>query len=183
MTIGDRIAKYRRNQGLSQEELAEKLGISRQSVSKWERNESLPEADKIPLLAQVFSITTDELLTGEEPQAQQAPPPAPVPVPAPGGRGMGLLAVPAVGLGRRAHFGGIWGRDDGHRVYRKGCLSVHAASDGNFYRWGRLWPAGVPDYKPCHRDRRGGGIGRAGCRPGALAQAESVIRPLGRGGA
>lgn len=76
MTIGDRIAKYRRNQGLSQEELAEKLGISRQSVSKWERNESLPEADKIPLLAQVFSITTDELLTGEEPKAQQAPPPS-----------------------------------------------------------------------------------------------------------
>ena len=76
MTIGDRIAKYRRNQGLSQEELAEKLGISRQSVSKWERNESLPEADKIPLLAQVFSITTDELLTGGEPQAQQAPPPS-----------------------------------------------------------------------------------------------------------
>lgn len=79
MTIGDRIAKYRRNQGLSQEELAEKLGISRQSVSKWERNESLPEADKIPLLAQVFSITTDELLTGGEPQAQQAPPPPPPP--------------------------------------------------------------------------------------------------------
>lgn len=76
MTIGDRIAKYRRNQGLSQEELAEKLGISRQSVSKWERNESLPEADKIPLLAQVFSITTDELLTGGEPKAQQAPPPS-----------------------------------------------------------------------------------------------------------
>ena len=173
MTIGDRIAKYRRNQGLSQEELAEKLGISRQSVSKWERNESLPEADKIPLLAQVFSITTDELLTGGEPKAQQAPPPS---------RRQGAGAW-ICWLFRRAHFGGIWGRDNGHRVYRKGCLPVHAASDGNFYRWGRLWPAGVPDYKPCHRDRRGGGIGRAGCRPGALAQAESVIRPLGRGGA
>ena len=75
MTIGDRIAQYRRREGLSQEALAEKLGISRQSVSKWERNESLPEADKIPLLAQIFSVSADQLLTGEDPLPPKEPSP------------------------------------------------------------------------------------------------------------
>ena len=79
MNIGDRIAQYRRSQGLSQEELAEKLGISRQSVSKWERNESLPEADKLPLLARIFSVSVDQLLTGEEPPSQGGPVPPPPP--------------------------------------------------------------------------------------------------------
>lgn len=78
MTLGERISAFRRRQGLSQEALAEKLGVSRQSVSKWERNESLPETDKLPLLAQALGISLDLLLNGEEaapfPSFQPFPP-------------------------------------------------------------------------------------------------------------
>ena len=51
MTLGERIVHYRKRQGLSQEQLSQRLGVSRQSVSKWERDESLPEAFGLGLLA------------------------------------------------------------------------------------------------------------------------------------
>ncbi len=62
MTLGEKIAKLRFGAGLSQEELAEKLCVSRQSVSKWEMNQALPQIDKVLCLCELFSITTDELL-------------------------------------------------------------------------------------------------------------------------
>lgn len=64
MNIGERIQSHRKDAGMSQEQLGEKLGVSRQAVSKWETGESLPELDKIILIAQVFGVTTDELLRG-----------------------------------------------------------------------------------------------------------------------
>jgi transcriptional regulator with XRE-family HTH domain len=60
--IGERIQKYRKEAGMSQEQLGEKLGVSRQAVSKWETGESLPELDKIIQMAELFGVTTDELL-------------------------------------------------------------------------------------------------------------------------
>ena len=66
MNIGNKIQKHREKNGLSQEMLAEKLGVSRQSVSKWELNQSLPEVDKIVAMSKLFGVTTDELLI--EPQ-------------------------------------------------------------------------------------------------------------------
>ena len=62
MTLGNKITTYRKQHLWSQEDLAEQLGVSRQSVSKWESGASVPELDKIILLAKVFGITTDELL-------------------------------------------------------------------------------------------------------------------------
>jgi len=62
MTVGEKILKLRSAAGISQEELAEKLGVSRQSVSKWEMNQALPQVDKITAVAKLFSVTTDELL-------------------------------------------------------------------------------------------------------------------------
>ena len=62
MTLGERIVHYRKRQGLSQEQLSQRLGVSRQSVSKWERDESLPEADKLPLLAKTLGVSLDTLL-------------------------------------------------------------------------------------------------------------------------
>lgn len=70
MTLGERIQTYRKRAGLSQEALAEQLGISRQAVSKWEVDAAQPELDKVVALARVFGITTDELLLGEIPDPQ-----------------------------------------------------------------------------------------------------------------
>ena len=64
-TIGNRIYKYRREKGLTQEELAEKLGVSSQAVSKWENDVSCPDISLLPQLCSLFGITTDELLTGK----------------------------------------------------------------------------------------------------------------------
>ena len=64
MTIGDRLLKLRRERNLSQEDLANELDVSRQTISKWETNQSMPDFDKIVPLCNYFGITTDELLTG-----------------------------------------------------------------------------------------------------------------------
>lgn len=72
MTMGEKIQDLRRRSGMSQDALAEQLGVSRQAVSKWERDEAVPEADKIVSLAKVFHVSTDYLLM-EEPAPQAAP--------------------------------------------------------------------------------------------------------------
>ena len=64
MTIGERLLKLRKEKNISQEELANVLDVSRQTVSKWETDQSLPDSDKIVPLCEYFKITTDELLTG-----------------------------------------------------------------------------------------------------------------------
>lgn len=65
MILADKIMKLRRQNNWSQEDLAEKLGISRQSVSKWESGTSIPDLDKIIKLSAVFGVTTDYLLKDE----------------------------------------------------------------------------------------------------------------------
>ncbi len=62
MTIGEKITNLRTAANISQEQLAEKMSVSRQSVSKWEMNQALPQIDKVLLLCELFSITADELL-------------------------------------------------------------------------------------------------------------------------
>ena len=62
MTIGQKILQLRNDANISQEQLAETLGVSRQSVSKWEMDQSLPQIDKVLQLSQLFSISTDDLL-------------------------------------------------------------------------------------------------------------------------
>ncbi len=62
MTIGQKIIQLRTAADISQEQLAETLGVSRQSVSKWEMDQALPQIDKVLQLAEIFSVSTDELL-------------------------------------------------------------------------------------------------------------------------
>ena len=60
--LANRLCAYRKYHGLSQEELAEKLEISRQAVSCWERAETSPDTDNLILLSKIYSVTLDELL-------------------------------------------------------------------------------------------------------------------------
>ena len=67
MTIADRIQSLRKTKGLSQEELADAVGVSRQAVSKWESEQATPDLDKVIIMSDVFDVTTDYLLKGIEP--------------------------------------------------------------------------------------------------------------------
>ncbi len=71
MTLGERLFQYRNSINMSQEKLAEKIGVTRQTVSKWETNQSTPDFDKIEPLCEVFGITTEELIKGEKPKTNK----------------------------------------------------------------------------------------------------------------
>ena len=80
MTFGEKLQKLRQKAAMSQDALAERLDVSRQAVSRWERDETMPETDKVVALADLFGVTTDYLLrqdTKEEPQAAQVTAAAP----------------------------------------------------------------------------------------------------------
>ena len=66
MNIADRI-QYYETKGYSQEELADKVGVSRQAVSKWESEQSTPDLEKVIAMSELFEVTTDYILKGIEP--------------------------------------------------------------------------------------------------------------------
>ena len=72
MSIADRILTLRKSKGMSQEQLAEAVGVSRQAVSKWESEQASPDPEKIITLSEVFGVTTDYLLKGVEPEKEEA---------------------------------------------------------------------------------------------------------------
>ncbi|QHF55015.1 MULTISPECIES: helix-turn-helix domain-containing protein [Streptococcus] len=71
MNMADRIEYLRKTNGISQEELADKVGVSRQAVSKWENEQSLPDLEKIITMSDYFGVTTDYILKGIEPVADK----------------------------------------------------------------------------------------------------------------
>ena len=81
MTFSDKLIALRKKAGWSQEELAERLNVSRQSVSKWESAQSMPDIDKIVQLSSLFGVTTDYLLKDgqDDPQPAAAETPSPLP--------------------------------------------------------------------------------------------------------
>lgn len=66
MKLYEKILENRKKLNLSQEQLGEKVGVSRQTVSKWELGQTIPDLDKAKLLAEVFGITLDELVKENE---------------------------------------------------------------------------------------------------------------------
>ena len=78
MTLGQNICRLRTERGLSQGDLADALEVSRQSISKWETDASIPELEKLLRLSELFHITLDELVKGPD-GSVETPPPAPEP--------------------------------------------------------------------------------------------------------
>ena len=74
MNLADRIQQLRKSRGISQEELADRIGVSRQAVSKWESGQTSPDLEKIVLLSDYFEVTTDYLLKGVLPTPAQTGP-------------------------------------------------------------------------------------------------------------
>ena len=72
MNLSDNLKKIRKDNNLSQEQLAEKLGVSRQSVSKWENGEAYPEMDKVLQICKMFNLNIDELLNQDIKEVNEA---------------------------------------------------------------------------------------------------------------
>jgi len=72
-TIGSRISKFRKQKGMTQEELAFTMGVSSQAVSKWENDLSCPDIGLLAKLAKTLGVTTDELLTGKNDEVRMVP--------------------------------------------------------------------------------------------------------------
>lgn len=73
MTLGEKIYRLRTEQGMSQESFGDTLGVSRQSVSKWETDQSVPELDKIVAISEIFHVSTDYLLKEADEEYQEQP--------------------------------------------------------------------------------------------------------------
>lgn len=77
MTTGQKIYECRKRGGMTQEELADRLGVSRQAVSKWEQDAAFPETEKVLELCRLFHLSSDELLFGTPEEAEAVPPTEP----------------------------------------------------------------------------------------------------------
>lgn len=73
MDFGDKLKQYRLNEGLSQEQLAEKIGVSRQAITKWETKRGLPDVENMVILAEIFKLTLDELVLEEVKKQENKP--------------------------------------------------------------------------------------------------------------
>ena len=112
MTLSEKILKLRTARNLSQGDLAEALDVSRQSVSKWETGQSVPDLDKIIKLADLFGVSVDELVReGERPEPPQ-PEPQVVYIEREksGLRPVQILGILAAVLGGFSILFGFWGR-------------------------------------------------------------------------
>lgn len=72
MTLSEKLFMLRKKNGLSQEQLAEQLGVSRQAISKWESGQSVPENEKMIAISNYFQVSLDYLMKDSEPQEQSS---------------------------------------------------------------------------------------------------------------
>ena len=120
MNFAEIIVRSRKALGLTQEGLAQKLGVTNQAVSKWESGQSCPDLALLPLLADLFGITIDELF-GREPKAVDFPAQPPFPWP-----DDGVLRV-LLYAGHTRVYGPVEGADEIHFCYEGPALNIESA--------------------------------------------------------
>ena len=120
MNFAEIIVNRRKALGLTQEGLAQKLGVTNQAVSKWESGQSCPDLALLPRIADLFGITIDELF-GREPKAVSFPAQPPFPWPDDGGL-RGLLYA-----GHTRVYGPVEGADEIHFCYEGPALNIESA--------------------------------------------------------
>ncbi len=104
MKISERIQQLRKAQGISQEELAAQLGVSRQAVSKWESGQTLPDLEKVESLCQCLDTTADYLIRGMEPAPGQGRNALPFSIAATAVNAVGLIAAVSVWNARQEGY-------------------------------------------------------------------------------
>lgn len=109
MTISEKILYCRKRCGLSQEALAEKIGVSRQAISKWETGEATPELSKLALLAKTFGVTADWLISEDDPPEGSAAQSQSVQQPAPAQSPNWVDSLPSAVRGLVKHYGWLAG--------------------------------------------------------------------------
>lgn len=108
MSIGNKLAEARKKQNLTQEQLAERLGVTRQAVSRWESDAAYPETDKIVRMARLLNVSCDYLLRDDIAAGNaEAPPPDPV------------TRLLKQAVGRRVH---LYFYDDAGGIFSEGGL-------------------------------------------------------------
>ncbi len=135
MTMGKRIFYYRKRMGLTQEQLAERLGVTAQAVSKWEHELSCPDVTLLPRLAEIFGITTDELLGlrgAQEAEVKE-----------------GIVEERQKDSGKPWHFEWNWGRGDNTILSACFLVLLGAVYLANYLMdwgasfWSILWPMAI----------------------------------------
>ncbi|QSX05693.1 helix-turn-helix transcriptional regulator [Sedimentibacter sp. zth1] len=71
MSFGENLLGLRKGKNISQDELGRQLNVSRQTISKWELNETTPEMEKLILLSEFFNVSIDELIKGQKPEPKE----------------------------------------------------------------------------------------------------------------
>lgn len=179
MTLGEKLKMLRASRGLSQEQLAAELNVSRQAVSKWECGDAAPDLDKLRAICTYFAVTTDYLIWENEEDTPKAA--VPEKERAVRGRNEVFQRCAAVGAAARGHRSAM---EQSASRFCKPCRTAHCPCCGSdrcrdpFND--HLEAAGQSD-RPAHRrDRRSFGalpIGSYACLPdGSVVRVEIVCR-------
>ncbi len=137
MDLSQRIQLLRKGQGLSQEELADRLGVSRQAVSKWESGQSVPDLERRVAMSELFSVTTDHILKGAGPEPAREPGALEV-----AGRVLYVLSAALMAIGLFCGFGGWHEQQTMQAVW--GAMVIQAVGAGCYFIGRLLAPAAAP---------------------------------------
>lgn len=131
MNMADRIQYLRKAKGLSQEQLADRVGVSRQAVSKWESEQATPDLEKIIRMSDLFGVTTDYILKGIEPAADRGQSGR-----AAAGRVLCIAAAALVAIGLFCAFGGWYEKQTMDVVW--GAMAIQAVGVAGYFIAGTL---------------------------------------------